>query len=1379
MRVQSFSLIALLSALCSVVEITPAQAQLLSVQIGTPPPAPTTIVAHGSTWRWRRGTNAPAADWRVMSDAALDSTWLSGPGGFGYGDTIATEATTISGMRNVHGTLYVRRAFQVSEPVDPSAELRLMVDYDDGFVAYLDGIELIRANVNGASNAPVSNTAFAAGDREASCCTSPNPPATFNLGPVGERLGAGTHVLSFIALNDSLGSSDLHIIPDLMVVSAQSTSGIIDRGLYALTTSNNVVLVGSNTIAGSTRISVNGDEASYNMSAGTWTKSHMLQPGMNHLFIAALDDNGNLLGNISRHVIYQSGALEVGGTLAANTSWNNPGTIVFATNNITVPTNGSLTVGAGVVVILSPGASIIAAESTVTISGTSDSRAVFLPVVTNGWGGLTARGSNAALTIQHGEIVAGQVILRSGATALLEDSIIRDLPDLSREVIDSQSGTSLTLRRVYATRFTEFDSQDTPLLIEDSLLEGFLVDGLDIKTSTGVPLVVRRTTLRNADPNNSNADGIDFGPGAGTVADCLIHGFPDKGVSIGGAPGTRISNSLIYECGVGISAYASTNVVVENTTVSLCLTGMFFRANPTPGFGTGTNVIVWGNNYNFVLSGGSTLALSYSDTEGGAFPGVGNISADPLFVDPAKRDFHLSPGSPAAATGLGGTNMGVTLPVGGIPPAPVNLAAISSGTNFVTIQWQDDAANENEFLIERSIDGAAWQQIGSVGRNETNFVDTTGPVGQKYYYRARSTNDSGASLASNIASGQRQPAIIFAGGTISSDTIWGPGVTVVVTSSVNVASSATLTIKPGVAVLVNQGVSITANGTLIAEGDADNHIIFRPNAGATTWSTLDLFGSANSHRLIYVDLISSTGNIDATGTTIFLDHVGWTNTTAQLVDCVSSSLTLLDSYIPGGASVEPIHFSNMPANGHALIKGNVFAPPQAYNDSADFTGGNRPGPIVQFIDNVFLAAVDDCFDMDGTDAHIEGNIFMNVHQDAVRDSTANAVATGADGTQTSELVVVRNIFYDCDHALLIKDFGSILFDNNTVVTVRTNAPARTGAAYIQFSEPHRGTPGGRGILMNGNIMWDLRSSTPFLYFTNGTMFMVANQNIVQGTNMAFGGNSSANPLFVNMAGPMTYLNIKSNLSLALNSPARGTGPNGLDRGALVPGGASISGEPIGTTTNDWAVLNVAGPGVYAYRWKLNDGPWSSEVALTNNFLITATMFANATPITVSNLADGTYTIRVIGKNSAGAWQEESSATVSRTWTVNTSSTVADTDADGMPDSWELANGFDKDSSVDAALDADDDGMSNLEEFIAGTDPRDASSTLKLAIEATALNAEIRFTAVSNVSYNVEYRTSLSTGAWLNLETITAAGTNRILTITNELDATRFFRVRAN
>lgn len=49
------------------------------------------------------------------------------------------------------------------------------------------------------------------------------------------------------------------------------------------------------------------------------------------------------------------------------------------------------------------------------------------------------------------------------------------------------------------------------------------------------------------------------------------------------------------------------------------------------------------------------------------------------------------------------------------------------------------------------------------------------------------------------------------------------------------------------------------------------------------------------------------------------------------------------------------------------------------------------------------------------------------------------------------------------------------------------------------------------------------------------------------------------------------------------------------------------------------------------------------------------------------------------------------------------------DNDGMDDAWELANGFDPTNPDDAAGDADADGISNLDESEAGTDPFDPAS----------------------------------------------------------------------
>ncbi|HET8774762.1 MAG TPA: Ig-like domain-containing protein [Thermoanaerobaculia bacterium] len=54
-------------------------------------------------------------------------------------------------------------------------------------------------------------------------------------------------------------------------------------------------------------------------------------------------------------------------------------------------------------------------------------------------------------------------------------------------------------------------------------------------------------------------------------------------------------------------------------------------------------------------------------------------------------------------------------------------------------------------------------------------------------------------------------------------------------------------------------------------------------------------------------------------------------------------------------------------------------------------------------------------------------------------------------------------------------------------------------------------------------------------------------------------------------------------------------------------------------------------------------------------------------------------------------------------------TTGDADGDGLPDDYEISNGLDANNPADAQLDLDQDGLTNLQEFGAGTNPRDADS----------------------------------------------------------------------
>jgi hypothetical protein len=191
------------------------------------------IIAEGDTWRFRNGWVYPyPTGWTTNGYDDSVTGWFSLKSGFGYGD--ADDGTNLSDMQNAGTTFFTRKTFVVSSPAGINY-MTLGVDYDDGFVAYINGTEVARRNVTGA----VTNNTVAAGNHEASRGeggSSPQEKEFIALNP--SVLVAGTNVIAVSGHNISLSSSDASLIVEVF------TNVTLVRGPFIqLPDTNNVTVV--------------------------------------------------------------------------------------------------------------------------------------------------------------------------------------------------------------------------------------------------------------------------------------------------------------------------------------------------------------------------------------------------------------------------------------------------------------------------------------------------------------------------------------------------------------------------------------------------------------------------------------------------------------------------------------------------------------------------------------------------------------------------------------------------------------------------------------------------------------------------------------------------------------------------------------------------------------------------------------------------------------------------------------------------------------------------------------------------------------------------------------------------------------------------------
>ncbi len=166
-----------------------------------------TVVRDTQQWQYIVPTATTSTSWNQPSFDA--STWQTNMGGFGFGDN--DDGTVIP---NGSVSVYMRKSFNITD-INALSKIIFHMDYDDGFIAYLNGFEIARNNL-GTIGQPAAFNLFASASHEAQLYQNGLPDEfIFNPAQFVSFLVQGANVLSVEVHNQTANGSDLSARPFL------------------------------------------------------------------------------------------------------------------------------------------------------------------------------------------------------------------------------------------------------------------------------------------------------------------------------------------------------------------------------------------------------------------------------------------------------------------------------------------------------------------------------------------------------------------------------------------------------------------------------------------------------------------------------------------------------------------------------------------------------------------------------------------------------------------------------------------------------------------------------------------------------------------------------------------------------------------------------------------------------------------------------------------------------------------------------------------------------------------------------------------------------------------------------------------------------------
>jgi hypothetical protein len=286
-----------------------------------------TLINEGDNFKYILPSSEPNSSWKSLN--FNDANWSNGNSGFGYADG---DDTTV--IPNGTQSIYLRKKFSITD-IDNIASLILDIDYDDAFVAYINGVEVARANING--NPPAYNAGTTV-DREAMIYQG-GYPERYEISDFRSILNEGENILNIQAHNISANSSDFTLIPFLSAIFTNSSNlGITPPQILRLSSDENNLHTNFKIASDSETLSLsNADETIVdqilveNLPANT---SLGRSRSTNQLVIfsettpAAQNATNSYLGAVQSTVVFSEEKGLLDGPISLQLSGNNNGEII-------------------------------------------------------------------------------------------------------------------------------------------------------------------------------------------------------------------------------------------------------------------------------------------------------------------------------------------------------------------------------------------------------------------------------------------------------------------------------------------------------------------------------------------------------------------------------------------------------------------------------------------------------------------------------------------------------------------------------------------------------------------------------------------------------------------------------------------------------------------------------------------------------------------------------------------------------------------------------------------------------------------------------------------------------------------------------------------